>query len=265
MSGSSTFGSKSTTTFQNVNCLGGLHASHATLMGDLRVNAAHRSVSNIIMGRQSIASGTFVGGGASTNTAPYDPIDLTGVTMEVGVAYEIEVQDGGEIFVASVPNPSTTYSLPALSLTVAGMHSWAIAPSGSGTMQFDGTKRKMVFAQTSSMGYNESGSAGNGLRANGRIALEAGAMISNVQPDLTDVTTNTVPQFVLQSGAEKWRIALVTDSTDGIMKLVVQRYVGIGTGPDPTIPWETVGNFEGSSMAAGTTAANAPLSFTFES
>lgn len=268
MSVATTFGSgKTVSVFQNVDVRGGLFAKHATMLGDLRLNAAHSNYSNLIMGRGAGASalttpaGVYVGGGASANSAPA-AFSLAG--SDPLVQYALEIQDGGEIIVEQIPLAASTYTLVA-PLQVAGMHYWSVAPSGSGAMQFDSMNNKFVFAQLTNSGYHEAGTPDQ--LSNGRMALEAGALISNVTADPSDLDTATVPQLILQNGAEKWRIALVTDNIDGVLKLSIQRFVGLGSSAtsNPSCPWETVTNFVADDQLTGasqfTSATAIPLEF----
>jgi hypothetical protein len=250
----------SNSTFQNVQVRGSLYAKHASLQGDLRVNSFHSNYANIIMGSGGrLIEGDFVGGGTGSLLV-YNGLALTApLFATIGISgYQLEIQDGGEIVILDLSNdplvgnvdPVTFKITLAAALKVPGMHHWSVAPKLTGAMQFDSGANKFVFTQLTNQGYHES-AADNVV--NGRLAVEAGAMISSVLADPADADNSDVPQFVLKNGAEKWRIALVTDALSGFVKLVIQRWVGLASGltDSATNPWETVTDFQGTTNALG--------------
>jgi hypothetical protein len=131
-------------------------------------------------------------------------------------------------------------------LQYAGMHYWGIFPSGSGTLQYDSNANKFVASLMNDETYTQALQAGTvgkspNLIANGRLAIEGGAIISNVIANPS--SDALVPQFILQNGSEKWRLALITDMGDangdgGVMKLAIQR---LNT---TTLIWETIDDFQ---------------------
>jgi hypothetical protein len=131
-------------------------------------------------------------------------------------------------------------------LQYAGMHYWGIFPSGSGTLQYDSNANKFVASLMNDETYTQALQAGTvgkspNLIANGRLAIEGGAIISNVIANPS--SDALVPQFILQNGSEKWRIALITDMGDsngdgGVMKLAIQR---LNT---TKLFWETIDDFQ---------------------
>lgn len=226
----------------------------------------------------NLASALSSSGDVSTNsiTGHYD--------------YQVEIQDGATVYSANLINvvgltasssttdptfdaTAITFTLDAtITLNFAGYHIFRIFPRGGFIMQCDSRNNKVVFGMHEGESF-ESGTAEN-RRRNGRIALEAGAIISNVIADPSDLTTNTVPQMIFENASERWRMALLTD-TDGIIKLTVQRWIGYSTtnptatstNPTGTVPWETVSEFQGSqgvlgsSLSLALTSTSEPIAF----
>lgn len=246
----------SNSTFQNMQVRGDLYAKHATLQGDLRVNAFHGPYANILMGSGGrLAEGDFVAGGVGS-TAVIPDLTFTAIPGGVNGTHQLEIQDGGKIILQDVTGAQliagSVLGSAVPTLAVPGMHHWSIALKKSGAMQYDHANDKFRFGKFSGQGYQEGNGAVSelmGIEASSvtTSALNtSGAITSSVTP--VHANLDSVPQFVMEYGAEKWRIALVNDLLSGYVKFAIQRYVGPGNSTTGvgSEAWETVSDFQGS-------------------